>query len=109
MVGWGRRIIMAVLAIGKEGRMNVRENALAIYNGEQPDYYFDFMDSLALVPDPMMMADVCPKDGLEHKDTWGVTKIFPEGAPGAHPHITEENKVLKVQQDFVVQREPLAF
>ena len=109
MVGWGRRIIMAVLAIGKEGRMNVRENALAIYNGEQPDYYFDFMDSLALVPDPMMMADVCPKDGLEHKDTWGVTKIFPEGAPGAHPHITEENKVLKDILDWreVVKAPPV--
>jgi len=109
MVGWACRIIMAVLAIGKEGRMNVRENALAIYNGEQPDYYFDFMDSLALVPDPMMMADVCPQDGLEHKDTWGVTKVFPLGAPGAHPHITEENKVLKDILDWreVVKAPPV--
>lgn len=35
--------------------MNLRENAMAIYNRRQPDYYFDMMDALELIPDPVLM------------------------------------------------------
>ena len=30
--------------------MTLRENAMAIYNRQQPDYYFDLMDAIQLVP-----------------------------------------------------------
>lgn len=40
--------------------MNLRENAMAIYNRRQPDYYFDMMDALELIPDPVLMGDLCP-------------------------------------------------
>lgn len=75
--------------------MNLRENAMAIYNRRQPDYYFDMMDALELIPDPVLMGDLCPQDGQEHKDSWGTVYIFKQGAPGAHPHVTPENAVIK--------------
>ena len=75
--------------------MNLRENAMAIYNRRQPDYYFDMMDALELIPDPVLMGDLCPQDGQEHKDSWGTVYIFKPGAPGAHPHVTSENAVIK--------------
>ena len=75
--------------------MKLRENAMAIYNRRQPDYYFDMMDALELIPDPVLMGDLCPQDGQEHKDSWGTVYIFKPGAPGAHPHVTPENAVIK--------------
>ena len=75
--------------------MNLRENAMAIYNRRQPDYYFDMMDALELISDPVLMGDLCPQDGQEHKDSWGTVYIFKPGAPGAHPHVTPENAVIK--------------
>lgn len=75
--------------------MNLRENAMAILNKKQPDYYFDLMDAVQLLPDPVSMLN-CPKqDGKEHKDTWGTTYIWLPGAPGPHPHVTSENAVIK--------------
>ena len=68
---------------------------MAIYNRRQPDYYFDMMDALELIPDPVLMGDLCPQDGQEHKDSWGTVYIFKPGAPGAHPHVTPENAVIK--------------
>ena len=75
--------------------MNLREKAIAIYKSRQPDYYFDMMDALELIPDPVLMGDLCPQDGREHKDSWGTVYIFKPGAPGAHPHVTPENAVIK--------------
>ncbi len=75
--------------------MNLRENAIAIYNRQQPDYYFDVMSALDLIPDPVLMGDLCPQDGQEHKDSWGTVYIFKPGAPGAHPHVNAENAVIK--------------
>ena len=75
--------------------MNLRENAMAIYNRKQPDYYFDLMIAVELIPDPVLIRDLCPQDGLEHKDSWGTVYIFKPGAPGAHPHVTPENAVIK--------------
>ena len=43
--------------------MTLRENAMAIYNRQQPDYYFDLMDAIQLVPDPVLMAGMFPQDG----------------------------------------------
>ena len=37
--------------------MNLRENAMAIYNREQPDFYGDLMDAIVLVPDPVLMGE----------------------------------------------------
>ena len=67
---------------GGNNNMNLRENAMAIYNREQPDFYGDLMDAIVLVPDPVLMGDMCPQDGLEHKDSWGTVYIFKPGAPG---------------------------
>ena len=75
--------------------MTPRENAMAILNREQPDYYFDLMDSLQLLPDPVGMRDHPPQDGLEHPDSWGTVYVWLPGAPGAHPHVTAENAVVK--------------
>ncbi len=57
-----------------------RENAMAIYNGQQPDYYGDLMDAIQLLPDPILTASRTPQDGLEHKDLWGTTYIFKPGS-----------------------------
>ncbi len=72
-----------------------RENSLAIMKGEQPDYYGDFMDTIRFIPDPIFAANMVPQDGKVHLDTWGTAKVFLPGAPGAHPHITDENVVIK--------------
>ena len=75
--------------------MTPRENAMAILRGEKPDAYIDIMTSIQLVPDPVTMSNIIPQDGLEHKDSWGTVYVFKPGAPGAHPHVTEENAVIK--------------
>lgn len=74
--------------------MTPRENALAILDRKQPDAYFDFMEAVEIVPDPLLMAGMIPQDGKEHADLWGTVHIFKPGAPGSHPHITEQNKVI---------------
>lgn len=75
--------------------MNLRENMMAIFNGEQPEYYGDFMSALEFVIDPVFEVDLIPDDGKEHLDAWGTVKVFLPGSPGAHPHITPENVVIK--------------
>ncbi|MDR2956644.1 MAG: hypothetical protein LBU61_00490 [Coriobacteriales bacterium] len=72
-----------------------RQNAEAILARQQPDYYFDFMESLSLIFDPVMMSgfQVTP-GGPESKDDWGVTYIWPEGAPGPHPIARPETLVI---------------
>ena len=75
--------------------LTLRENAMAIYNRQQPDFYGDLMDAIELLPDPVLIGNSCPQDGLEHKDTWGTVYIFKPGAPGAHPHVTAQNAVIK--------------
>ena len=75
--------------------MNLRENAMAVYNRQQPDFYGDLMDAIVLVPDPVLMGDMCPQDGMEHKDSWGTVYIFKPGAPGPHPRVNRENAVIK--------------
>ena len=72
-----------------------RQNAMAIYNHEQPDYYGDIMDAIQLVPDPVMLACHYPQDGLPHPDDWGVQYIFKPGSPGPHPHVNDETCVIK--------------
>lgn len=75
--------------------MTLRENTMAVLRGEQPDFYGDLMDSVTIVPDPVLIANSCPQDGLEHPDTWGTVYIFKPGTPGAHPHVTAENAVIR--------------
>lgn len=75
--------------------MTPRENMMAIYNGEQPDYYGDLMDAIVLLPDPVLMGGIVPQDGEDHLDQWGVTWNFKPGAPGQHPVINDDNVVIK--------------
>lgn len=72
-----------------------RENAMAIFEHRQPDCYNDMMASIKMVPDPMSLALIFPKDGKEYKDNWGTTYIFRQDQPAKYPHITKENTVLK--------------
>ena len=72
-----------------------RENAMAIYEGRQPDAYLDIMSAVRLLPDPISIANRFPQDGKEHQDDWGTTFVFLPGAPGKHPVITPENAVIK--------------
>lgn len=74
--------------------MNPRENMTAILEGRQPDYYGNFFDAVKIVSDPIRMADACPDDGLDHKDSWGTVCVRPAGAPGKHPHLTPDNVVV---------------
>lgn len=75
--------------------MNLRENAMAIYEHRQPDFYGDLMNAIELIPDPVLMRDIPPQDGLEHPDSWGTVFIFKPGAPGPHPHVNDSNAVIK--------------
>ncbi|MFZ7120138.1 MAG: uroporphyrinogen decarboxylase family protein [Eubacteriaceae bacterium] len=76
--------------------MNLKENVLAIYNGEQPDYYGDLMAAVDFIIDPLFVQDaLIPQDGKEYKDSWGTVRIFLPGAPGPHPHLTPENIIIK--------------
>ncbi len=58
---------------------------MAILNGEQPDYYGDFMDALGVVVDPIYKADRIPHDGEVHKDSWGVEYIWALESVARHP------------------------
>ncbi|HBT95714.1 MAG TPA: methyltransferase [Coriobacteriia bacterium] len=58
---------------------------MAILNGKQPDYYGDFMDAMALIPDPAYLSDRIAQDGEIHKDSWGVEFVWTPGTPGKHP------------------------
>lgn len=71
-----------------------KENALAILDGRQPEYYFDFMNALALIPDPLLLRDLVPQDGQIHTDTWGVEFAWQEGSPGQHPVGNPERVVI---------------
>ena len=89
--------------------MTKRENAMAIINGQQPDYYFDLMDALAFIPDPVLLVDRAPQNGLPHKDSWGVTFVWPPDAPGAHPIAAPDTIVIKDIErwrDYLVAPDP---
>ena len=75
--------------------MTPRENAMAIFEGRQPDRYVDMMHAIALVPDPVFVADDPPQDGLEHKDTWGTVHISRPGEPGQMPIVNDKNAVIR--------------
>ena len=75
--------------------MTPRENAVAVFNRQQPDYYGDFMPTLEFMPDPVFMRDRVPQDGQEHKDSWGTVFCFTPGSPGAHPVVNDQNAVIK--------------
>ena len=84
--------------------MTPKENALAIFNRQQPESYNNFMNSLQFVQDPIFGMDRIPQDGKLHRDSWGVTLEWPTTAPGAHPIINAENAVIK---DITKWREQL--
>ncbi|MCL2632693.1 MAG: methyltransferase [Coriobacteriia bacterium] len=79
----------------------IRENAEAILAGDQPDYYFDFMYSMTLVPDPEELRSPKPKRGGEEVvDEWGVTYQWPEGAQGPQPVARPETLAIPDIQSF---------
>ena len=74
--------------------MTPRENMMAILEGRQPEWYGDFQSAVEIMMDPIWKSDSVPRDGLEHKDSWGTVCVFPPDAPGKHPHVTDENAVV---------------
>lgn len=72
-----------------------RENAMAVLNRQQPDYYGDFMPALQFVLDPVFLRDRIPQDGQLHADAWGTKHCFIPGAPGSHPVVNAETAVIK--------------
>ena len=74
--------------------MTPRENMMAIYEGRQPEYYGDFQWAVKIMMDPVWKSDSMPKDGLEHKDSWGTVCVNPVGGAGKHPVITPDNAVV---------------
>lgn len=72
-----------------------RNDVMAVLAGEIPNQYGDIMPTIELIADPLLMADMIEPDGEVHADTWGTMKAFPPGAPGAHPVINDDNKVIK--------------
>ena len=83
--------------------MNPRENMMAILNREKSDYVGDIMPTIELIMDPLFLADMAAPGTLEWQDTWGTTRMWVPGAPGPHPHITDENKVIKDIEDWEEQ------
>ena len=75
--------------------MTPRENAMAIFNRQQPDTYNNFMTSLAFVIDPIFARDAIPRDGKIHKDSWGTPFLFNPDAPGAHPMFDDDTAVIR--------------
>ena len=58
--------------------MNLRENVMAVYRGEQPDYYGDLMAAVEFIPDPLFIQDaLLPQDGKEYRDSWGTVRVLP--------------------------------
>ena len=91
--------------------MTKRENAMAILIGKQPDYYGDFMEAMAFIPDPVFFGDMAPQNGLPHKDSWGVTFVWHPEAPGQHPIATDDTIVIKdieKWRDYLVVPDPAA-
>ncbi|MGE4354697.1 MAG: methyltransferase, partial [Oscillospiraceae bacterium] len=75
--------------------MTPRENMMAVFNRQQPDYYGDFMSALQFVLDPVFMRDAIPQDGKIHYDGWGTAFCFRPDSVGAHPVVNDQNAVIK--------------
>ena len=75
--------------------MTPRQNAMAVFNRQQPDYYGDFMPSLKFIQDPVNKRDHIPQDGQVHQDSWGTSYLYLPGAPGPHPVVNDQNAVIK--------------
>lgn len=75
--------------------MTPRQNAMAVLNRQQPDYYGDFMPALQFVMDPVFQRDRIPQDGKIHQDAWGTCYLYPPTAPGPHPVVNDQNAVIK--------------
>ena len=74
--------------------MTLRENAIAILEDRRPDFVGDFMNALAMVPDPGLL-DMPQPNGEEYTDRWGTKWLWKPGAPGPHPHVNDKNAVIK--------------
>ncbi len=75
--------------------MTPRQNAMAVLNRQQPDYYGDFMPTLQFVMDPVFLRDRIPQDGKIHQDSWGTSYVYLPTAPGPHPVVNDQNAVIK--------------
>lgn len=86
--------------------MNAKENWLAIVKGEKAEripYSWEPFSGpvFTIFPmDPQLERDLCAPDGKDFVDSWGTVWQWQPGAPGPHPHITDENIVLKDVNDW---------
>lgn len=79
-----------------------KENFLRLMRNDSPKWLGDpwscFNFNPAFRPvlfDAVTLLNGNPMPGQTCKNMWGTTMTFPLGQPGAIPHVTEENKVIK--------------
>lgn len=77
--------------------MTERENFLRTLNNDNPERLCcDFLPFGSVRNDPVTVLDRGNRvKGETHKDIWGTEVAWPLDQPGAMPHITNENKVIK--------------
>lgn len=82
-----------------------RENLIEVMQGGTPDRFVNQYEAFALLMGvPVSPWKRTPYGGAEVKDGWGVTKVWPEGTPGAFPMHDEAHLVcpdITHWQDYV--------
>lgn len=82
--------------------MNKKENWLAVYKGEKAEripyswepFTGEFLTLFYI--DPLMGMDLSARpDGKDYPDSFGTIWRFMPGSPAPHPHITDDNVVIK--------------
>ena len=74
-----------------------RQNLLETIHGGKPDRYVNQYEAFAMLfNNPHSIHDPAPEYGKPPvKNAWGITKVWPEGTPGAFPIHDEEHIVCK--------------
>jgi uroporphyrinogen-III decarboxylase len=85
--------------------LTIRENFMETIKGGNPDRFVNQYEYMELIIDPMLYdTSGLVDEGSERVNAWGVTNIFPVGAPGPFPLHDEEKTVLK---DITLWKEQL--
>jgi len=73
-----------------------KERFLKTLRGEAADGLCVGWEGIAIIRDPAAGMDRGVREmGKTTQDCFGTTLVWPEGTPGAMPHVTDENKVIK--------------
>ena len=76
--------------------LTIRQNLLETIHGGNPDRFVNQYEFLKMVSNPGSLHDPRPvKGGPAVVNSWGVTRIFPDNAPGGFPVHTPDKVVIK--------------